>query len=181
MECLNPVCCSVPAVRIVPGRLQLFEYSSVSFSCEGFNVSAGWRVRNLKEFLRKCSNSTKTSTVTCTIDYAYSSDSGEYWCEGPGGPRSKAVNITVSAGPVVLESPVLPVMEGDAVTLSCRTKTDASHLTADFYQDGRRIGTSSTRNMTLESVSTSHEGLYKCSISGAGESPQSWLAVRGTC
>ncbi|MED6285548.1 hypothetical protein CHARACLAT_030363 [Characodon lateralis] len=31
--------------------------------------------------------------------------------------------------------------------------------------------------MTLSKVSKSDEGLYKCSISGAGESPESWLAV----
>ncbi|MEQ2249610.1 hypothetical protein ILYODFUR_031100 [Ilyodon furcidens] len=31
--------------------------------------------------------------------------------------------------------------------------------------------------MTLSKVSKSDEGLYKCSISHAGESPESWLAV----
>ncbi|MEQ2227218.1 hypothetical protein ILYODFUR_035569, partial [Ilyodon furcidens] len=31
--------------------------------------------------------------------------------------------------------------------------------------------------MTLSKVSKSDEGLYKCSISGAGKSPESWLAV----
>ncbi|XP_076581686.1 low affinity immunoglobulin gamma Fc region receptor III-A-like [Chaetodon auriga] len=166
-------------LRIVPSRLQLFEYDSVSFTCEGFDVSAGCKVRNIKEIIPKCSNHTATSTMTCTINYAYPSDSGGYWCEGGGGEISNTVNITVTAGSVILESPVLPVMEGDAVTLQCRNKTTSSNLTVDFYKDGLHIGTSSTGNMTIERVLKAHEGLYKCNISGAGESPESWLAVRG--
>ncbi|XP_070849828.1 high affinity immunoglobulin epsilon receptor subunit alpha-like [Chaetodon trifascialis] len=167
-------------LRIVPSRLQLFEYESVSFTCEGFNVSAGCKVRNIKEIIPKCSNRTATSTVTCTINYAYPSDSGGYWCEGEGGEISSTVNITVTAGSAILESPVLPVMEGDGVTLQCRNKTTFFNLTVDFYKDGLHIETSSTGNMTIERVLKSHEGLYKCNISGVGESPESWLAVRGS-
>ena len=87
---------SVAAFRIVPTRLQIFEYTSVSFTCEGFNVLAGWRVRNAKEFLKTCSNDIMMTTVTCTIEYALNSDSGEYWCEGGGGERSNTAHITVT-------------------------------------------------------------------------------------
>ncbi|XP_036967449.1 low affinity immunoglobulin gamma Fc region receptor II-a-like isoform X2 [Acanthopagrus latus] len=166
------------AFRIVPTRLQIFEYASVSFTCEGFNVLAGWRVRNTKEFLKTCLNDIMKMTVTCTIDYAYKSDSGEYWCEGGGGESSNTVHITVTAGSVILESPVLPVMEGEDVTLRCRTKTTSSNFTADFGKDGRFLESSSTGEMIIHNVSYSDEGLYKCSISGAGESPESWLSVR---
>ncbi|XP_078020549.1 uncharacterized protein LOC144459781 isoform X1 [Epinephelus lanceolatus] len=53
----------------------------------------------------------------------------------------------------------------------------ASNFPADFYKDGRLIERSSTGNMTISSVSKSDEGLYRCHISGAGESPESRLAV----
>ncbi|XP_056225886.1 high affinity immunoglobulin gamma Fc receptor I-like [Seriola aureovittata] len=162
--------------RIVPSRLQLFDHESVSFSCQGFNVSAGWRVRNIKN-----RTSCLKSTVTCTNNYAWVSDSGEYWCEAAGGERSNTVNITVTGGSVILESPVLPVMEGESVSLRCRTRKNVSDLTADFYKDGLLIGSSSTGNITIESVSRSDDGLYKCNISGAGESPQSRLMVTGKC
>ncbi|XP_035530994.1 low affinity immunoglobulin gamma Fc region receptor II-b-like [Morone saxatilis] len=104
--------------------------------------------------------------------------SGEYWCELGGGKKTNTVNITVTAGSVILESPVLPVMEGKAVTLSCRNKTTSSNLTADFYKDGHFMESSSTGDVTIPSVSKSDEGLYKCRISDVGESPESWLAVR---
>ncbi|KAM4611886.1 uncharacterized protein ACJ7VT_012520 [Polymixia lowei] len=68
-------------------------------------------------------------------------------------------------------------MEGDDVTLRCRTQTP-SNLTADFYKDGSLIGTESTGEMIIHSVSRSDEGLYKCNRRGLGESPESWLAVR---
>ncbi|MEQ2173640.1 hypothetical protein GOODEAATRI_034178, partial [Goodea atripinnis] len=79
-------------------------------------------------------------------------------------------------GSVILQSPVLPVMEGDDVTLSCQTKTP-SNLPAAFIKDGVFIG--SEPNMTLHHVTSSDEGLYKCYISGDGESPSSWISVSG--
>lgn len=89
--------------------------------------------------------------------------------------------MCVPAGPVILESPALPVTEGDNVTLTCRHKdaTSACALTADFYKDGSSIGTSSTGVMSLGSVTPSDEGLYKCKVCGLRESPESWLTVRG--
>ena len=89
------------------------------------------------------------------------------------------VNAICSDGSVILESPVLPVTEWDDVTLSCRKKNTFSNLPADFYKDGLHVGSSSTGEMSIHSVSKSDKGLYKCNISGVGESPESWLAVRG--
>lgn len=82
-------------------------------------------------------------------------------------------------GSVILESPVLPVQEGEAVTLRCRNRTMfSSNLTAEFYKNGLLFGRSATGNMIMH-VSKTDEGLYKCHISGAADSPDSWLAVRG--
>ena len=88
-------------------------------------------------------------------------------------------NFCFPADSVILESPVLPVMDGNNVTLSCRKKNTSSNLTADFYKDGLLIGSSSTGEMIIYRVSKSDEGNYKCRMSGAGESPENWLAVRG--
>uniref|UniRef100_A0A8P4GA68 Immunoglobulin domain-containing protein n=1 Tax=Dicentrarchus labrax TaxID=13489 RepID=A0A8P4GA68_DICLA len=167
------------APRIVPTRLQLFDYTSIAFNCEGFNTTAGWRVlRNKKGKVSTCvSDWEPTTPSVCGIKLALSTDSGEYWCETGDGEKSNAVNITVSAGSVILESPVLPVTEGDAVPLRCRSKSSSVYI-ADFYKDGLFIGTGPIGEVTINNVSKANEGLYKCSISDFGESPESWLAVR---
>ncbi|XP_076019385.1 low affinity immunoglobulin gamma Fc region receptor III-A-like isoform X1 [Genypterus blacodes] len=165
--------------RIDPSRLQIFEYESVSFACEDLVGSAGWsHVRNAKKVLNECSKA-GDSTLWCKIKEAYGSDSGHYWCETKNGERSKTINITVTGGDVILVSPVLPIDEGETITLHCQNKTTPSSISADFYKDGVPIRFSPTGEMTIQNVSQSDEGLYKCNMSGIGESPESRLIVTG--
>ncbi|XP_039465740.1 low affinity immunoglobulin gamma Fc region receptor II-like isoform X2 [Oreochromis aureus] len=166
-------------LHVVPNRSQFFEYEPVTFYCEGvshYNV-----VHKLRGKIKSCSNTNeKTATgLSCSIKNLYTDESGEFICETEGGEKSNIINFTVTAGSVILESPAVPVMEGEAVTLSCRNKTTSSSFTAEFYKDGQHIRNSSTGYMTIGRVSKSDEGHYKCSISGAGESPVSWLNVTG--
>ncbi|XP_030609617.1 low affinity immunoglobulin gamma Fc region receptor II-a-like [Archocentrus centrarchus] len=165
------------SLSITPNRSQFFEYESVTFYCEG--VDHCEVVHKFKGKVKACSKTNKRTPTgsSCSIKNVYTDDSGEYWSETGGGKRSNIINISVTAGSVILEVPALPVMEGQTVTLHCRNKIASSNLTADFYKDGRHIQRSSTRNMNIYRVSKSDEGLYKCSISGAGESPESWLKV----
>ncbi|XP_030581201.1 uncharacterized protein LOC115777432 [Archocentrus centrarchus] len=151
-----------------------------SLSCEEDDSSAGWTVR------RNTSTDTraecgagfgKLTGSSCNISYIDPQDSGVYWCESREGAISNMVNLTVSGGSVILQSPVLPVMEGDDVTLLCQTKTTPSNLPAAFYKDGSLIRKQPTGHMTIQHVSRSDEGLYKCDISGHGESPSSWITV----
>ncbi|XP_078147981.1 low affinity immunoglobulin gamma Fc region receptor III-like [Centroberyx gerrardi] len=177
----TPVCLLLSCLHVSPDSSQLFRYDSVSLSCSDRLNSSGWRVRrNTSDGgVRLCSSGwgVASSGSACTIRNAYPSDSGVYWCESREGERSNSVSITVTDRAVILESPVRPVMEGDAVTLRCRTQTTPSNLPADFYKDGFLIGTGSAGEMTIHSVSKSDEGLYKCQ-SHLGESPESWLAVQ---
>ncbi|XP_071382016.1 sialoadhesin-like isoform X1 [Centroberyx affinis] len=174
MEAVSP-----PAsLTVTPGRSQLFEYERLSLSCE---EQIGWRVRRSGPTggrLSACGDDWGSPTASgCSLLTTKRSDSATYWCESATGQRSTSANITVHDGAVILQSPVLPVMEGAAVTLNCTTKTP-SNLPAGFYKDGSLIRTESTGQMTIHHVSKSDEGLYKCHISGPGESPPSWLAVR---
>ncbi|XP_005460654.3 Fc receptor-like protein 5 isoform X1 [Oreochromis niloticus] len=172
------------SLRIVPNKSQFFKYESVSFYCE--EISNGHVLYKMKEEVEQCNTTSKKTTASstgsqCTIHYLYASDSGEYWCGTAGGNRSNNIYITVTDGSVILESPAVPVMVGDAVTLRCRIKMLSSNFTADFYKNGRHIGSSSTGNMTIHEVYKTDEGLYKCNISGGGESLASWLSVSLPC
>ncbi|XP_049922600.1 Fc receptor-like protein 5 isoform X2 [Epinephelus moara] len=162
-------------LHINSNRLQFFEYESISLNCAGCNGSTDWRV------MKKIPSNTtqwETSKESLVIQLTFVTHSGEYWCENAGGERSNTLNITVTAGDVILESPALPVMAGQSVTLRCRKKATTSNSPADFYKDGLFSETGYAGEMTIHNVSMSSEGLYKCKISGAGESPESWLAVR---
>ncbi|XP_028986431.1 sialoadhesin-like isoform X2 [Betta splendens] len=163
------------SLLIDPNRLQFFDYESISLSCAGSDEAADWRVMKTDS---SGSDRWETSTGSMIIKPAYVSHSGEYVCEDEGGNRSKSVNISITAADVILVSPALPVVEGEAVSLSCRRKGSPSNLPADFYKDGSLINTGHTGSVTIRSISASDGGFYKCSISGSqGESAESWLQV----
>uniref|UniRef100_A0A669D724 Ig-like domain-containing protein n=1 Tax=Oreochromis niloticus TaxID=8128 RepID=A0A669D724_ORENI len=169
-------------LTVSPSSSQFFEGDFVSLSCEEDDSSAGWTLRRntSKQQRTPCGDGWgKPDDSSCNISMMVPHDSGVYWCESREGPISNMVNLTVTGGSVILQSPVLPVMEGDDVTLLCKTKTTPSNLPAAFYKDGSLIRKQPTGHMTIQHVSRSDEGLYKCDISGHGESPSSWITVTG--
>ncbi|XP_026016398.1 high affinity immunoglobulin epsilon receptor subunit alpha-like isoform X1 [Astatotilapia calliptera] len=165
--------------QVLPNRQQFFQSEAVTISCEGLNGLTGWRVmKKINGDVRTCASTWETTIGPCKIINAYpSTDSGEYWCEHRGIQKSNSVNITVTESHVILEFPVQPVIQGENVTLHCRKKDANSNYTAEFYKNGVSTGSSSSGNIMIPTVSKSDEGLYKCSIADAGESPESWLTV----
>ncbi|XP_029940458.1 uncharacterized protein LOC115382736 [Salarias fasciatus] len=162
-------------------RLQLFEYDCVVFDCEGPDPSSPGTVRRrVRGVETSCGSDSESSEGHCEICPAFIFDSGEYWCLGEGGERSDSVNITVTVGPLILESPVLPVTAGKKVTLRCQTNTNASDVVADFYRNGSWLKTGYRGTMVIYRASVKDSGLYKCAVSGYGESAESWLVVRGS-
>ncbi|XDV12502.1 hypothetical protein PO909_001162 [Leuciscus waleckii] len=174
-----------PPVSLIisPSRTQHFTSVSLSLSCEDQSNSDGWTVRRYTDSgrLEDCSSFLRGSQTgsTCTIRSTSSSDTGVYWCQSESGENYHPVNITVHFG-VILESPVHPVTEGNNLTLRCLYKyTTVSNLRADFYKDGSLIQNQTTE-MIIPTVSKSHEGFYYCKHPDRGESPKSWISVRGS-
>ncbi|XP_047443807.1 uncharacterized protein LOC125009686 [Mugil cephalus] len=164
-------------LSISPNRLQFFEYESVTLYCDGV-FYCDVEHKSIGETPSCCTtNNTTSQGPNCTIENVFQIDSGKYWCE-EGGERSNIININVVSGSVILESPALPVMEEEDVTLSCRTKISSSNIQADFYKDGIHRKSSSPGTLTIKTISMPDQGFYKCNTSGVGESPQSWLSVR---
>ncbi|XP_032364985.1 Fc receptor-like protein 5, partial [Etheostoma spectabile] len=167
------------SLTVSPSSSQMFRGQSVSLSCEEDDSSAGWTLRRntTRETRTQCGDGWgRPAGPSCTISYMAPSYSGVYWCESREGATSTSISITVPGGPVILQSPVLPVTEGQDLTLHCRTKT-SSNLPASFYKDDSFIRTGPAGHMTIPHVSRSDEGLYRCSISGVGESPPSRVSV----
>ncbi|KAL4008073.1 hypothetical protein ACER0C_001925 [Sarotherodon galilaeus] len=133
--------CMRVRLTVNPNSSQFFKEKSLSLSCEGAENSAGWTLRrSTLEGQTHCGETWgRWSNSSCKISMTLPWDSGVYWCESREGPISNMVNLTVTGGSVILQSPVLPVMEGDDVTLLCKTKTTPSNLPAAFYKDGSLI------------------------------------------
>ncbi|XP_038588254.1 low affinity immunoglobulin gamma Fc region receptor III-like isoform X2 [Micropterus salmoides] len=172
LNCLDSGSAKV-SLTVTPERSQFFKFDHFSVSCEEEEQTTKWSVMKMTE-----DREVHQYPSSCSIIAAFpTTDTGQYWCKTGLGETSDPVNITVTAGSVILESPVHPVMEGEDVTLSCRSKITPDYdPSADFYKDGLHIGMSATGNLTLYSVSRSDEGLYKCNRSEI--SPESWLVVR---
>ncbi|KAI2647447.1 Fc receptor-like protein 5 [Labeo rohita] len=175
---------SPPVSLIVsPSRTQHFTSVSLSLICEDQSNSTGWRVRRYTDGgrLEDCSSLHRGSQTgsTCTISSTITSHTGVYWCESESGEKHHPVNITVHSG-VILESPVHPVTEGDHLILHCLYQhTTSPNLRADFYKDGSLIQNQTTE-MSITTVSKSHEGFYYCKHPERGESPKSWISVRAS-
>ncbi|XP_026179241.1 high affinity immunoglobulin gamma Fc receptor I-like isoform X2 [Mastacembelus armatus] len=173
--------CTTDQARLTlsPSSSQFFKDDFVSLSCEEDDSSAGWTLRRntTRETRTQCGADWGTSAgSSCKINYVLPWYSGVYWCESREGATSQSINITVSGGAVILQSPVLPVMEGENITLICRTQT-SSDLPADFYKHGSLIIDRPTGHVTILHVSKADEGVYRCNIRGHGESPPSWISV----
>ncbi|KAI3375479.1 hypothetical protein L3Q82_003805 [Scortum barcoo] len=168
-----------------PDRSQFFRYDRFSLSCAAPRTDSGWTVKRntSEETSQPCTAFGDPHESSCNVSNVYPSDSGLYWCESEQGECSNVVNITVTAGEVILESPALPVTAGDDVTLRCSTKKRYDKLStldfsAAFFRDDVFIGNETAEKMILRSVSKSEEGLYRCEHPRRGRSEQSWLSVR---
>ncbi|XP_048041331.1 Fc receptor-like protein 5 [Megalobrama amblycephala] len=161
---------------INPSRSQHFSSRSLTLSCEDQSNSAGWTVRRYTDKDTKtCSTQTGSA---CKIESLSTSDTGVYWCQSESGEKHHPRNITVHDGEVILVSSVDPVIEGETLTLHClHRSTNSSILSADFYKDGSLVQNQTTREMSITTVSKSHEGFYYCKTE-RGQSLHSWISVR---
>ncbi|XP_042368246.1 uncharacterized protein LOC121962115 [Plectropomus leopardus] len=169
-------------------RNQFFNGETFNVSCQLPDDNSQWEMMRFDNFMgniRECRNQvTSGRRLSCTVRAGYPWSDVLYWCETPAGERSNALNITTAAGVrVVLESPPLPVFEGENVTLRClhknrTTEEKASNFRADFYKNHRQIRVLTEGNLTLTAVTKADEGIYNCRHPVDGPSHESWITVK---
>uniref|UniRef100_A0A8C6WN72 Ig-like domain-containing protein n=1 Tax=Neogobius melanostomus TaxID=47308 RepID=A0A8C6WN72_9GOBI len=183
---LATLCTFVASLRVEPNRVQFFQYETVSLSCGDQTEDPQWTiVRNTSKHKNQRNSMNKSSWFF--NGNIYYRDTGVYWCQSEEGECGAAINITVTGGDVILESPVLPVTEGERVTLRCIANPNEPALeetfdpnepaleetfdpnepaleegTFDFFKDSLWIRNSSSGNLTLSNVSVLDSGTYMC-------------------
>ncbi|TKS93288.1 Sialoadhesin [Collichthys lucidus] len=166
-------------LSISPDKSQFFRYDRINLTCASPENSTGWTLRR-----NGSSQALVPCKAGCVLDDVYPTDTDWYWCQSEDGKCSNVVSINVTAGAVILESPALPVTEGDKVTLRCRykeryAKNSTSDFPAKFFRGGVFIGIEPTGKKILPAVSKYDEGSYMCQHPMKGKSPESRLVVRG--
>ncbi|XP_051779977.1 Fc receptor-like protein 3 [Erpetoichthys calabaricus] len=97
---------------------------------------------------------------SCSVTFSHKNQSGLYWCETESGEkRSKAVSFIVTADMVALQTPPLPLTEGDNVTLECRTQYLTNYTTKVYHEDQER-----QPSVWYTRVKKEHKGRYKCVV-----------------
>ncbi|XP_030647004.1 low affinity immunoglobulin gamma Fc region receptor II [Chanos chanos] len=178
---------SPPAsLTVMPNSKQHFRFELFSLQCSVANGnSTDWTLWKLRgaEVESGCSRLGGRMDTSrpgeCSFPRIYILTGGLYWCQSStGAHRSNAIHITVHNGNMILESPALPVKEGDSVTLRCQSWFNAANQTI-FYKNNVRFSTINGTEITIDKVTQSDEGFYKClGPNNLTESLESWLSVR---
>ncbi|XP_074389829.1 low affinity immunoglobulin gamma Fc region receptor III-like [Zonotrichia albicollis] len=87
--------------------------------------------------------------------------SGTYECDRPGSGLSPAVNI--SDDWLVLQVPVQVLLEGDTVTLRCRSWRDNPITSVSFYHEDEELEVfPNGTQLSLSRLRLNHSGRYRC-------------------
>ncbi|KAK6466104.1 Fc receptor-like protein 5 [Huso huso] len=186
----NPILFSVSEVRpkavltLQPAWTQIFTGETVTLRCEVQGGSAGWGFKQYRDGHEEawCSDQySRRDGHSCTISNAQHYHSGVYWCES-GQEHSNAV--TPNYEWVILQTPPQPVIEGDALTLRCHVQRYTATKVV-FYKDNKELQSQAGTELSVNRVSKSDEGSYKCKAwwsshyyHYSGDSAEVWVSVR---
>ncbi|MGH0165671.1 UNVERIFIED_CONTAM: hypothetical protein FKN15_070518 [Acipenser sinensis] len=95
------------------------------------------------------------------------SDEGSYKCRAWGWSSyhhgdSAEVRVSVRDEDMILQTPPQPVIEGDTLTLRCRIPYGSKLTWVTFHKDNKEIQSQADTELSVDRVSKSDEGSYKC-------------------
>ncbi|XP_066196311.1 LOW QUALITY PROTEIN: Fc receptor-like protein 4, partial [Sylvia atricapilla] len=94
-------------------------------------------------------------------DHVLVTKSGTYTCAKPGTGLSPPVSV--SDGPLVLQLPARPLLEGDTVTLRCQYTWDMPVTSVRFYHGDKEMRILYGTKLSLSPLQLHHSGHYQCS------------------
>ncbi|KAL4009299.1 hypothetical protein ACER0C_003151 [Sarotherodon galilaeus] len=175
---------SAVSLSVTPDHKQFFSPGALAIlSCDDDDDEQkvdGWTVKRTRAGLTEMCGEAAGLVLKnslCQLELINPSD-GAYFCESSSGQRSDEVNITVTAGSLILDIPSSPVWTGSNVTLLCQTR-EGKQENSYFYKDGGIFNPNPKENLTLTNVQKSDEGLYWCSTVDHPNTSKSRLTVRG--
>uniref|UniRef100_A0A3P9N0K6 Ig-like domain-containing protein n=1 Tax=Poecilia reticulata TaxID=8081 RepID=A0A3P9N0K6_POERE len=152
-----------------PNWPHIFSGETITLTCE---VQRGETTEWTYEWKRNETTVQSENDKDLTLSVSESS-SGEYRCQCR--LRDDWHSVTKWSEKIPLLVPVLPVTEGDPVTLSCRDKKQNLLSNVFFYHNDKLIHNDNRGELKISAVSKSDEGFYKCQHSGK-YSPRMFLA-----
>ncbi|XP_076738754.1 uncharacterized protein LOC143417000 [Maylandia zebra] len=179
---LSALTVSAVSLSVTPDHKQFFSGGALAIlSCDDDDEQRvdGWTVKRTRGGVTERCGAAEGLVLKnslCQLKLRNPSD-GAYFCESSSGQHSDEVNITVSAGSLILDIPSSPVWTGSNVTLLCQSR-DGEPVKSYFYKDGDMIGSDLEGTLTLTNVQKSDEGLYSCSTEHHPNTHESRLTVR---
>ncbi|XP_058874333.1 high affinity immunoglobulin gamma Fc receptor I-like [Acipenser ruthenus] len=167
----------------------LYTGETVTLSCEVEGSFTGWRYLWYKSSQGGTVKIRDTTGASFTLSPVTQSHSGEYLCEAQRGDRPRSsqrsdpVTLAVSDEDVILQTPLQAVIEGDSLTLRCRVRTNYTFTRIVFFKDNEEIQSPNNTELSVDCVSKSDEGSYKCramwnSSTYSGDSAEVRVSVR---
>ncbi|XP_058874511.1 Fc receptor-like protein 3 isoform X3 [Acipenser ruthenus] len=158
-------------LTLEPAWTQIFKSERVTLRCEVPGDYTDWRFTWYKDGWKVSATQDYYSSIDgdkYTISFATKGHSGEYTCKGErtGNPSysktSDALTLRVSDERVILQTPTQPVFEGDSLTLRCRVRYGYTATKVVFYKDNKELQSQADTELSVNPVSKSDEGSYKC-------------------
>ncbi|XP_071190520.1 uncharacterized protein [Salvelinus alpinus] len=143
------------SLKIRPNRTQHFTSKSLSLSCEEKRNSTGWRLKRYRE---------KAVESECVSNW--------------GSRAGSTCTISSTFFYFIFILFLFIFFYFFFYRYFTRYQETNPIPKVDFYKDGVLIRNETTGEMTIPAVSKSDEGSYKCKFN-EGESPESWVTVRG--
>ncbi|XP_041096876.1 Fc receptor-like protein 5 [Polyodon spathula] len=159
-----------PVLTLQAGWPEIFVGESVTLRCVIARQAGGWRYTWYRDGIAvREMYSDQLDGAEYTIRDASRYHSGDYTCQGERSfspvhqsVRSEPVKILVSTGLVILQAPLMPLTQGEGVTLRCRVRGNPSLSQVLFYKDDKVIGSQASPVLTMARLTEEDEGSYWC-------------------